>query len=84
MQKRYNKFILKGSLALESYHDVNNDNHELFINYNKKLKHYRMLDNKTINDTKQIADEFLNVLEKIGLDNFIIYYDGDVEYLNKK
>ena len=35
MQKRYNKFILKGSLALESYHDVNNDNHELFINYNK-------------------------------------------------
>ena len=52
MQKRYNKFILKGSLALESYHDVNNDNHELFIDYNKKLKHYRMLDNKTINDTK--------------------------------
>lgn len=43
-----------------------------------------MLDNKTINDTKQIADEFLNVLEKIGLDNFIIYDDGDVEYFNKK
>ncbi len=42
--KNYDKFILKGSLALEMYYDVNiNEDREKYIIFNEKLSKYRSL-----------------------------------------
>lgn len=79
----YDKFIFKGSLALEYYFDINNtkDNYiKLFNDFNKELKKYRML---SINDEKSkenIVQKIKSIILKLGKENFIIYEDGDVEY----
>lgn len=39
----YDKFIFKGSLALESYYDNTHENKSLFDSFNDKLKKYRSL-----------------------------------------
>ena len=39
-KSNYGKFILKGSLAVEHYYEMNDDNSDLFDDYNKKLKEY--------------------------------------------
>ena len=42
----YDKFIFKGSLALECYYDLDDNSNsyiELFNNFNEKLKEYRAL-----------------------------------------
>ena len=74
------KFIFKGSLALESYYDETNENKELFDNFNNKLKKYRLLQKKTEYDKKLIANTLLSIIEQIGEEKFVIYDDGDVEY----
>lgn len=79
-KENYEKFIFKGSLALESYFDETNNNKELFDEFNKKLKNYRSLDVKTDQDKEYIVNNLLSIFEKIGQDSFIIYDDGDVEY----
>lgn len=80
-KKNYDKFIFKGSLALESYFDENNKDSELFIDFNNKLTKYRSLQNKSIDDTETIVSELLSIINKIGKENFIIYEDGDIEYI---
>lgn len=80
----FDRFIFKGSLALESYFDDTNDNIELFDEFNKKLDKYRSLNDKTDNDRELIVNELLSILNKIGIDKFIIYDDGDIEYIDKK
>ena len=45
-EKNFDKFIYKGSLALESYYDDNNSNKEVFDEFNYKLKAYRKLSEK--------------------------------------
>ena len=80
-EKNYDKFVFKGSLALESYFDENNKDSELFIDFNNKLTKYRSLQNKSINDTETIVRELLSIINKIGKENFIIYEDGDIEYI---
>lgn len=82
-KRNYDKFIFKGSLALESYFDENNKNSELFTDFNNKLAKYRSLQNKSINDTETIVRELLSIINKIGNENFIIYEDGDIEYIYK-
>ena len=77
----YDKFIFKGSLALEAYFDDTNKNKTLFDDFNVKLKKYRSLDTKTDNDKELIASELLSLLKKIGMKKFIIYDDGDIEYI---
>lgn len=77
----YDKFIFKGSLALEAYFDNTNKNKTLFDKFNVKLKKYRSLDTKTDNDKELIANELLSLLKKIGIKKFIIYDDGDIEYI---
>ncbi len=79
-KNNYNKFIFKGSLALESYFDNNDDNKEIFDEFNNKLKEYRLLSQKDESSKELIVNELLLIFEKIGKDNFIIYDDGDVEY----
>lgn len=80
-KKNYDKFIFKGSLALESYFDENNKDSKLFIDFNNKLTKYRSLQNKSINDTETMVRELLSIINKIGKENFIIYEDGDIEYI---
>lgn len=75
----YDKFIFRGSLALECYNDMNSIHEDLYINFNNKLKKYRSLKEKTIIDKERIVNELLFVIEQIGIDNFIIYDDGYVE-----
>ena len=79
-KKNYEKFIFKGALALECYFDATNENQELFDEFNKKLKDYRSLDEKTAKDKEYIVNILLSTFKKIGQDYFLIYEDGDVEY----
>lgn len=79
----YDKFIFKGSLALECYFDLdeNGNNYiELFNEFNKKLKEYRMLSVKDEKSKEAIVQELKSIIIQLGTENFIIYKDGDVEY----
>ena len=79
----YDKFIFKGSLALESYFDLdkNGNNYiELFNEFNKNLKEYRMLSVKDEKSKEAIVQELKSIIIQLGTENFIIYENGDVEY----
>ena len=80
----YDKFIFKGSLALESYYDVTGENKKMFDDFNKNLKIYRLLNNKNDSDREAIVNKLISTIKKIGKDKFIIYEDGDVEYKFEK
>lgn len=74
------KFIFKGSLALESYFDDTQENKELFDSFNNKLKEYRSLNEKSDIDKESIANALLSTIEQMGGEKFTVYDDGDVEY----
>ena len=74
------KFIFKGSLALESYYDDTHKNKILFDSFNNKLKEYRSLNEKSDSNKEFIVNNLLSTLEQIGKEKFTIYEDGDVEY----
>ena len=79
----YDKFIFKGSLALECYFDLNENGNnyiELFNDFNKKLKEYRMLSVKDEKSKENIVQELKSIIIQLGTENFIIYKDGDIEY----
>ena len=83
----YDKFIFKGSLALECYYDLdkNSNNYiELFNSFNKKLKEYRALLVKDEKSKEAIVQELKSVIIQLGTENFIIYKDGNVEYKSQK
>ena len=82
-KENYDKFIFKGSLALESYFDDNKKDLVLFDTFNKKLIKYRSIKDKKTTDSEMIINEILSLIEKIGKENFIIYDDGDIEYIYK-
>ena len=79
-KNNYDKFIFKGSLALESYYDNTHENKELFNALNKRLKEYRSLYEKNDSDKESIVNDLISTLEQIGKEKFVIYEDGDVEY----
>ena len=74
------KFIFKGSLALESYYDDTHENKRLFDNFNNKLKEYRSLYEKSDSNKEDIVNSLLLTIEQISEEKFTIYEDGDVEY----
>lgn len=79
--ENFDKFIFKGSLALEEYFDNNHTDKEIFDNFNIKLKKYRQLPEKGKADKETIVNELILIIEKLGIDKFIIYDDGDIEYI---
>ena len=79
-KENYGRFILKGSLALECYNDVDNKYENLYIDFNQKLGEYRKLAVKTDEDQEKIVNKLIATMEKMGIENFIIYDDGDVNY----
>lgn len=81
--ENFDKFIFKGSLALETYFDNNCTNKEIFDDFNSKLRNYRQLAEKQEIDKETIVNELILIIEKLGIDKFIIYNDGDVEYIWK-
>lgn len=81
--ENFDKFIFKGSLALEAYFDNNHTDKEIFDNFNIKLRNYRQLAEKCEADKETIVNELILLIEKFGIDKFIIYDDGDVEYIWK-
>ena len=81
--ENFDKFIFKGSLALEAYFDNNHTDKEIFDNFNIKLRNYRQLSEKQETDKETIVNELILLIEKFGIDKFIIYADGDVEYIWK-
>lgn len=83
-KENYEKFILKGSLALESYFDINNNNKEIYDAFNKKLIDYRNLEIKSEESKEKIVEDLISVIEKIGIDNFIVYDDGDIVFRYEK
>lgn len=79
--ENFDKFIFKGSLALEAYFDNNCTNKEILDDFNSKLKKYRQLPEKGKADKETIVNELILIIEKLGIDKFIIYDDGDIEYI---
>ena len=79
-EENFDKFIFKGSLALESYYDYTKNNKEIINEFYFKLNAYRKLTEKSKKNKEYIVNELINVIEKIGTKKFIIYDDGDVEY----
>ena len=80
LKENYDKFIFKGSLALETYHDITGGFKDLFDNFNNNLKKYRLLEEENDKEKEKIVNELLDIFNTIGIDNFIIYDDGDVNY----
>lgn len=83
----YDKFIFKGSLALECYFDLDENANSytgLFNHFNKKLKEYRMLIIKDEKSKENIVQELKSTIIQLGRENFIVYDDGDVEYNSYK
>ena len=78
--KNFDKFIFKGSLALESYYDYTNINKDIIDEFYFKLNEYRKLTEKNKENKEYIVNELINVIEKLGIKNFTIYNDGDIEY----
>lgn len=76
----YDKFIFKGILALEFYGEMNDNYKEEISIFNKKIKEYRSISNPDNCDKERIVNEIIDLMEKIGPDNFIFYEDGGVEY----
>lgn len=83
-KKNYEKFIFKGSLALEFYFDINKDNIELYHNFINKLKKYRKLETKDDKSKENIVKELIAIIEELGPESFTIYNDGDIEYNYQK
>ena len=81
--ENFDKFIFKGSLALEAYFDNNRTGKEIFDDFNIKLRNYRQLAEKQETDKQKLVNELILIIEKFGIDKFIIYDDGDVEYIWK-
>ena len=78
----YDTFILNGQLALEDYNDFTGKDTELCDEYFKIIEHYRK--NRKEDELEKVVSKLIEVLEKIGLDNFIFYGDGALEYDIKK
>ena len=79
-KENYDMYIFKGALALESYYDNENSNQELYDLFNKELKEYRELSEKNDEIKEKIVNRLFETLEKLGIEKFIIYDDGDIEY----
>lgn len=79
-KSNYGKFILKGSLAVEHYYEMNDDNSDLLDDYNKKLKEYYALSVKDENSMENMFKELKVLIIKLGEENFTFYEDGDVLY----
>jgi len=82
-KENYDKFIFKGSLALETYSDITHKNSDLIDEFNQKLKKYRQSINNSEKDKEIIVNMLISTIEKIGIKNFIIYADGDIVYNDK-
>ena len=80
--------LLRLQLALESYEDDNNENNLLLIETNKDLGKFRKeINNLNIEEQISISTKIINnyeeVLNIVGRDNFIFYEDGDINYIWK-
>ncbi|MBQ9023608.1 MAG: hypothetical protein IJ105_00125 [Bacilli bacterium] len=82
-KKNYDKFAFKGPLAVESYCDVNQLNDEI-----KKIiddmylqrKKYTDIQKLMIKERDELVSKISNVINELGIDNFTLYDDGDIEY----
>lgn len=82
-ETNYEKFIFKGSLAIEGYCDANSITNDVEKIINKMyfdLKEYRKKEDKTLADKEKIVNELINIIIMLGKNNFVIYEDGGVEY----
>ena len=82
--EKFNKrrFILKGSLTIEGYFEVyGNDKINLYNEYYKKLRKYYDLKEKDKKSVDYMYKELKTLINILGKEHFLIYEDGDVEYI---
>ena len=76
------KFIFKGSLALEGYFEVyGNGKINLLKEYNEKLRKYYLLKEKDKESVDYMYKELKTLINILGKEHFLIYEDGNVEYI---
>ena len=83
--EKFNKrrFILKGSLTIEGYFEVyGNDKINLYNEYYKKLRKYYDLKEKDKKSVDYMYKELKTLINILGKEHFLIYEDGDVEYIH--
>ena len=61
-KSNYGKFILKGSLAVEHYYEMNDDNSDLLDDYNKIIIHNILITIKFINNTSSSYHIFITMI----------------------
>lgn len=82
--EKFNKrrFILKGSLTIEGYFEVyGNDKINLYNEYYKKLRKYYDLKEKDKKSVDYMYKELKTLINNLGKEHFLIYEDGDVNYI---
>ena len=74
------------ALALEDYADFNNKyeifDDDAFVLYEQYVKTYKSLTEKEVLElTTTISKKFDKLFDKLGIEKFTFYDDGDVEYI---
>ena len=86
-KKYYDKFALKGPLAIEFYCDLNELNEEqkkLVDDMYENLRKYRETRELMIKERDETVEKLINTVESLGIENFTIYDDGNITYNYKK
>ena len=78
--------LLRLQLALESYEDDTGENLQLLNETNLELKRFREIKEnisreEQINITDKIIEKYNQIINMIGIDKFVFYDDGDINYI---
>ena len=82
----YQRFLVSGSLAIETYCDLNNiDTHEneQISNFFAKMKEYYDLSRKRIEIRDEAVEDLIDLINNIGEDKFSINDNGEIGYDDK-
>ena len=91
MEEEIKKYVVKNlnySLAIENYEDNTGKTSETIKHAWKLLKEYRAIKNslskqEELKIVKEISNAFDLAIKEIGVENFIFYDDGDINYIWK-
>lgn len=82
-KEQYNEFALWGPLAIESYCDVNeldDETKKIVEDMYSQNKRYIETTKKMIEERDMLVDKLIEAIDKLGIDNFTLYEDGDIVY----
>ena len=82
-KEQYNKFAFKGPLAIEDYCDLNEIDEKqkkIVDDMYMQVRKYHEKQKQMIKERDELVDKLINTIETLGIDNFTLYDDGDINY----